>query len=184
MVLRPVKAIGNQKEWWISCCGPVLRLHWIWILCRISDWSVHSGSYIFIRLGPLRWAPLAGTRGLNLLIAVRPVELAQWVATIAGLCLVAEILYENILMTSSNGNIFSVTGPLCGEFTGHQWIPLTKASDVELCCFFHLCLNNGWINNAEAGDLRRHRSHYDVIIMLFCFVLLAIIHGFIPISPP
>ena len=21
---------------------------------------------------------------------------------------------------------------LCGEFTGHQWIPLTKASDAEL----------------------------------------------------
>ena len=29
----------------------------------------------------------------------------------------------------------SVTGPLCGEFTGHQWIPLTKASDAELWCF-------------------------------------------------
>ena len=26
-------------------------------------------------------------------------------------------------------------GPLCGEFTGHRWIPLTKASDVELWCF-------------------------------------------------
>ena len=39
------------------------------------------------------------------------------------------------MMTSSNGNIFRVTGPLCGEFTGHQWIPLTKASDVELWCF-------------------------------------------------
>ena len=24
------------------------------------------------------------------------------------------------------------TGPLCGEFTGHRWIPLTKASDAEL----------------------------------------------------
>ena len=36
---------------------------------------------------------------------------------------------------------FRVTGPLCGEFTGHRWIPLTKASDAELCCFFDLCLN-------------------------------------------
>ena len=34
-------------------------------------------------------------------------------------------------MTSSNGNIFRVTGPLCEEFTGHRWIPLTKASDAE-----------------------------------------------------
>ena len=24
---------------------------------------------------------------------------------------------------------------------------------------------NGWINNREAGDLRRYRSHYDVIVM-------------------
>ena len=43
--------------------------------------------------------------------------------------------HKNDMMTSSNGNIFHVTGPLCGEFTGHRWIPLTKASDVELWCF-------------------------------------------------
>ena len=24
---------------------------------------------------------------------------------------------------------------------------------------------NGWVNNCEAGDLRRHRGHYDVIVM-------------------
>ena len=39
------------------------------------------------------------------------------------------------MMTSSNGNIFRVTGPLCGEFTGHRWIPLTNVSDAELWCF-------------------------------------------------
>ena len=39
------------------------------------------------------------------------------------------------MMTSSNGNIFRVTGLLCGEFTGHRWIPRTKASDAELRCF-------------------------------------------------
>ena len=25
---------------------------------------------------------------------------------------------------------------------------------------------NGWVNNREAGDLRRHRAHYDVIVMI------------------
>ena len=39
------------------------------------------------------------------------------------------------VMTSSNGNIFRVTGTLCGEFTGPRWIPRTKASDAELWCF-------------------------------------------------
>ena len=35
-----------------------------------------------------------------------------------------------VMMTSSNGSIFRVTGHLCGEFTGHRWIPHTKASDA------------------------------------------------------
>ena len=39
------------------------------------------------------------------------------------------------IITSSNGHILRVTGPLCGEFTGDRWIPLTKASDAELWCF-------------------------------------------------
>ena len=43
--------------------------------------------------------------------------------------------WSSFIMTSSNGNIFCITGPLCREFTGHRWIPLTKASDVELWCF-------------------------------------------------
>ena len=32
------------------------------------------------------------------------------------------------MVTSSNGNIFRVTGHLCGEFTGNRLIPRTKAS--------------------------------------------------------
>ena len=27
---------------------------------------------------------------------------------------------------------------------------------------------NGWVNNREAGDLRRHRAHCDVILMILC----------------
>ena len=39
------------------------------------------------------------------------------------------------MIASSNGNNFRVTDPLCREFTGHRWIPLTKDSDAELWCF-------------------------------------------------
>ena len=49
-------------------------------------------------------------------------------------------MIQNSMMTSSNGNIYRVTGPLCGEFTGHRWIPLTKASD-NMYVFFDLCPN-------------------------------------------
>ena len=72
------------------------------------------------------------------------------------------------MMTSSNGNIFRVTGSLGGKFTGHRLIPLTKASDAELWCFFFICAwINNCVNNREAGDLRRHRAHYDVTVMPF-----------------
>ena len=43
-------------------------------------------------------------------------------------------LIRPYMMTSSNGNIFRVTGHLCGEFTGLRWSPHTKASDAELWC--------------------------------------------------
>ena len=69
------------------------------------------------------------------------------------------------VMMSSNANVFRVTGHLCGEFTGHQWIPHTKASDVELWCFLVCAWIIGWLNNGEAGDLRCHHTHYDITIM-------------------
>ena len=70
------------------------------------------------------------------------------------------------MMTSSNGNIFRVTGHLCGEFTGLRWIPRTKASDAELWSFLLICIwINGWVNNRKAGDLRSYPAHSDVTVM-------------------
>ena len=58
-----------------------------------------------------------------------------------------------IMVTPSIGNIFRVTG-LC---EGNP--PITGG-------FRRFCLictwTNGWANNIDAGDLRRHRVHYDV----------------------
>ena len=56
------------------------------------------------------------------------------------------------MMTSSNGNIFRVTGPLCGKFTGRRWIPRTKASDAELLCFLLLT----WISFYSSIDKLSH----------------------------
>ena len=44
-------------------------------------------------------------------------------------------LQNAIIMTSLNGNISRVTGPLWEEFLGHRWIPLTKTSDARLWYF-------------------------------------------------
>ena len=56
--------------------------------------------------------------------------------------------------------------PLCGEFTGDRWIPHTNALMFSLICIWI----NGWVNNRVAGDLRRHLTHYDIIVMT-CFFL-------------
>ena len=94
---------------------------------------------------------------------------ACWVSNVV-LCLRVNALKQSRnntnMMTSSNGNIFHVTGSLCGEFTGHRWIPLTKASDKELWCFlWSEPWINGWVNNREAGDLRCNRARYDATVM-------------------
>ena len=50
------------------------ELIWIAILSIIFDWSVHSWSYVFIRLGPFPWVPIAhcaARRGLNLFTVVK-----------------------------------------------------------------------------------------------------------------
>ena len=46
----------------------------------------------------------------------------------------ADVWSIHVMMVSSNGSIFRVTVHLCGEFTGHRWIPRTKASEAELWC--------------------------------------------------
>ena len=85
-----------------------------------------------------------------------------------------EPILTDCMMTSSNGNIFPVTGPLCVEFTGYRWIPLTKASDAELWCFLSSAPEqNAWVNNRDAGDLRRRCAHYDVTVMAHQRGLLA-----------
>ena len=46
-----------------------------------------------------------------------------------------------------------------GEFPSQR--PVSGDFDV----FFELHLNNDWVNNHEAGDLRHYHAHYDIILM-------------------
>ena len=49
------------------------------------------------------------------------------------------------MITSSNGNIFRVTGPLCGEFTGTGEFPSQRPVTWSLDIFFDPRLNK-WLN--------------------------------------
>ena len=81
------------------------------------------------------------------------------------------------MMTSSNGNIFLVTGSLCGEFTGPGDFPTQRPVTRSFDVFFDLRLNKRSVNKSEAGDLRRHRGHYDVIVMMI-WKMSVIVMGF------
>ena len=66
------------------------------------------------------------------------------------------------MMTSSNGNIFRVTGPLCGEFTGQR--PVTRSFGV----FFYLRLNKrlskqsrGWWFDMPSHPWWRHCNVFE-----------------------
>ena len=73
--------------------------------------------------------------------------------------------FPAFMMTWSYGNIFHVTAlcaansPVNGEFLSQR--PVTQSFDSLLICAWI----NAWVNNREAGVLRRHRTHYDVFVM-------------------
>ena len=49
--------------------------------------------------------------------------------------------------------------PVSGVFPAQR--PVTWSFDI----LFNLRLNKRWVNNREAGDLRRYLDHYDVIVI-------------------
>ena len=72
-----------------------------------------------------------------------------------------------IMMMSSNGNIFCVTGPLCGVFTGLGEFPTQRPVTRSFDVFFDLRLNKrlskqpcGWWFEPPSWSLWRHRNGY------------------------
>ena len=68
-------------------------------------------------------------------------------------------------MTSSNGNIFRVTGPLYGEFTVTGEFPSQRPVTRSFDVFFDLCLKKrlskqswGWWFETPSRSLCRHRN--------------------------
>ena len=69
------------------------------------------------------------------------------------------------MMTSSNGNIFRVTGPLCGKFTGPGEFPTQRPVTRSFDVFFDLGLNKrlnkhswGWWFETLSWSLWRHHN--------------------------
>ena len=63
--------------------------------------------------------------------------------------------------------ICAANSPVTVEFPAQR--PVTRALMFSLICAWI----NGWVNNGEASDLRRHRAHYDITVMLLYWNLNA-----------
>ena len=189
LIILPCAAKKTQSIWesvqvWVitimtSWRGPILALHFYWPLLSGIHWSSWvpppplptkgqairnfdvffdvSANNLSDKHSSCRWFDtpwrFSGFTAMNSWSGYVGVMSDHW----GPLC---------VKMTSSNGSIFRVTGPLCGEFTAHWWIPRTNASHAELWCFlWFFAWIKGWVNNREAGDLRRNHAYYDVIVM-------------------
>ena len=58
---------------------------------------------------------------------------------------------------------------------GIHWSPVNSPHKGQwrgaLMFSFTCAWINGWVNNREAGDLRYHRTHYDVTAMIFAHIV-------------
>ena len=77
-----------------------------------------------------------------LLSPVRSMSIAQSLSIASTGTLRRRLVIHYHMMTSSNGNIFHVTCPLCGEFTGPGEFPTQRPVTRSFDVFFDLRLNN------------------------------------------
>ena len=112
----------------VKCCDFTNATVWIIISCKAATKAV-----LVSKTSTCNWKCLITS---NYVITVTENALvATGAKPSTGIVLTTSLdIFSSNMMTSSNGNIFRVTGHLCGEFTGLRWIPHTKASDAELCC--------------------------------------------------
>ena len=115
---------------------------WVWITRSTVSASLAAGRCIFI------WTLCKGNQ------LTGDVVIESWSS---GVCkveslkvkfhrqlkriLAVEIIVPIHMMTSSNGNIFRVTGPLCGEFTDPGEFPTQRPVTRSFDVFFDLRLN-------------------------------------------
>ena len=94
--------------------------------CQSDDKKLHQPSKL-----AFSERPVCFTCALSIVFEHKINFCVDIVRVVCFSCVWLSCICLSFMMTSSNGNIFRVTGHLCGEFTG----PLTKASDAEFWCF-------------------------------------------------
>ena len=87
------------------------------------------------------------------------------------------LIYLRFMMTSSNRNIFRVTGPLCGEFTGPGEFPAQRPVTRSFDVFFNLRPNKRLSKQFETPS----RSLWRHCNVSGCFIGTGTT---VPVKPP
>ena len=74
------------------------------------------------------------------------------------ICSQVQLIVDNMITSSNEPFQRGIHQSRMNSSHKGQW---GGAMMVSLICAYINC----WVNNREAGDLRRHRAHYDVIVM-------------------
>ena len=121
---------------YVSALGATRLVHWL-ILVAPSCLRSHNARYIMLKSLNTALYPCKANHGM--------------------------FVFRAVMMTSSNGNIFRVTGPLCGEFTGPSEFPTQRPVTRSFDVFFDLRLNKRlskqpwvWSFETQPQSLWRH----------------------------
>ena len=170
---------GTQQWYWnkkLICYATLCFLifvfsWWPYLLIMSRPWKVKCGDMVYLTT----WLPGLVASSLSMIFLGHarighPYQLGMTTVVIT---------YHSCVLLHRQGHIDSSTQychncraltmklqqscvkpPVPGEFPAHkgQW---HGAFMFSLICVWI----NDWVNNREAGDLRRYRAHYDVIVM-------------------
>ena len=147
--------------------------HWLGAYTQwtLIHWSTIRKRHLQMRFLSLSWEKKTISWIGTWLMFFPEVDISQKPAVlqVMALCQTSDkALSESMMIDfhydSSTRNILRVTGPLWGKSTGDsphkgQWRGALVFSLIYTWA-------NGWVNNRDVGDLRRHRTHYDVPVIM------------------
>ena len=156
----------NYTTWWRHQMETFPR-HWPF-LRGMHQWPVnspHKGQWRGALMFSLIWAWIKGS--VNNLEAGDLRRHRAHPFTLMYLLIHALISHDDVIKWKH----FPRNWPIVRGIHRSRWIPQVnsphKGQWRGALMFSLICVwINGWVNNREAGNLRRHRDHYDVNVMI------------------
>ena len=133
---------------------------------------------LHLNLCQKNWCVIDNKTALVYVMALCPAGENPFPKSVTNVIFVDILGHNDFMMTSSNGNIFRVTGPLCREFTVNQIIPHKRPETPGFDVFFDLLLDKrlnkqswGWWFETPSRLLWRHcnmtpsEQHFDIYLV-------------------